>query len=86
MAMDSGFDQTQVLPTNWGVVNAGYVKHTDEWITRCLERVMALDVLIKRPEAHSFVVELAARERWRILSPETAANQLYEKPGSSDGR
>lgn len=83
MPTDSGYDRTQVLPNDWSQVDAGYVKDSDEWVARCLARVMSLDVLIKSDEARAVVVELATRERWRVLAPEAAADQLYAKPGAA---
>jgi hypothetical protein len=87
MAIDSGYDRTQVMPTDWGAADQGYVKDTDEWVERCLARVMALDVVLKTEEARPIVLELSTRDRWRVLAPEAAAEQLYQKPkgGTAEG-
>jgi hypothetical protein len=43
--------------------------------------VQALDLMIGAAEAEKTVRELAALERWRVLSPEDAAEQLYQPVG-----
>lgn len=79
MPTDSPFDRTEVIPTNWSG-GAGYVRDTDEWVERCLARVLELDAVLKPEEAREVVRELATRERWRTLAPEAVAEQLYAKP------
>jgi hypothetical protein len=39
--------------------------------------VLALDPIIKAEEASRSVGELAELERWRLMKPEAAAEQLY---------
>ena len=80
MPTDAEFDRTQILPGGSGPDNAVYVKDNNEWIARCLARVMALDAVLTLDEARPIVVELASRERWRVLAPEAAADQMYLKP------
>ncbi|MEO8835125.1 MAG: hypothetical protein ABI364_00135, partial [Caldimonas sp.] len=54
-----------------------YVRDTGEWIARCVKRVLELDPIIKADEAQRSVADLAALERWRLMKPEAAAEQLY---------
>ena len=39
--------------------------------------MLELDPIIKADEARRSVAELAALERWRLMKPEAAAEQLY---------
>ena len=54
-----------------------YVRDGDEWIARCVGRVLQLDPIIKADKARRSVTDLAALERWRLMKPEAAAEQLY---------
>jgi len=80
MASDPTYERTARLPPA-STADAGYVKDTIEWIARCLKRVQALDPLIGADEAEKTVRELAELERWRVLNPEEAAEQLYTPVG-----
>ena len=71
------FERTERIPVERLQTAEEYVRHTDEWIARCVARVLALDPIIKREEAERSVSELAGLERWRLLKPEAAADQLY---------
>ena len=53
------------------------MRDNDEWIDRCLRRVLELDPIIRADEARRSVGELAGLERWRLMKPEAAAEQLY---------
>ena len=73
---ESPFEQTMRIPV--GRFDAGeYVRDTGEWIARCVARVLQLDPIIKAEEAQRSVTDLAALERWRLMKPEAAAEQLY---------
>jgi len=80
MASDPTYEKTTRLTPTW-TADANYVKDSDEWIARCLKRVQALDPLIGADEAEKTVRELATLERWRVLGPEVAAEQLYTPVG-----
>ena len=87
MATDSEYEKTSRLTPTWDASAADYVKDTDEWIARCRARVQALDPMLGDDEADAAVRELSALERWRVLKPEAAAEQLYApvkptRPGS----
>ena len=77
MATDSGYEKTARLTPAWEASAADYVKDTDEWIARCRARVQALDPMLGDEEADVAVRDLSALERWRVLKPEAAAEQLY---------
>ena len=54
------------------------MRDTDEWIARCVARVLALDPIIKADEARALGQPTSrALERWRLMKPEAAAEQLY---------
>jgi len=71
------FERTERIPVERLQTAEEYVRHTDEWIARCVARVLELDTIIKAEEARRSVVDLAALERWRLMKPEAAAEQLY---------
>jgi hypothetical protein len=74
---DDDFERTVRIPVERILAPGEYVRDTDEWVARCVARVLALDPIIKPEEAHRSVSELAALERWRLMKPEAAAEQLY---------
>ena len=71
------FERTERIPVERMQTAEEYVRDTDEWIARCVARVLELDPIIKAEEARRSVVDLAALERWRLMKPEAAAEQLY---------
>jgi len=76
-ASESRFERTERIPVE-RILSAGeYVRDNDEWIARCLARVLELDPIIRADEARRSVSELAGLERWRLMKPEAAAEQLY---------
>ena len=79
------FEQTERIPVQRPAGDAEYVRDNDEWIARCVTRVLQLDPIIKTEEARRSVGDLAALERWRLMKPEAAAEQLYTpiKPRSA---
>ena len=74
---DGRFEQTERIPVERIQAQGEYVRDNDEWVARCLRRVLELDPLIKADEAKRSVVDLAGLERWRMMKPEAAAEQLY---------
>jgi hypothetical protein len=77
LGQDVRFERTERIPVERIQAPGEYVRDTDEWIARCVARVLALDPIIKPEEAHRSVSELAQHERWRLMKPEAAADQLY---------
>jgi hypothetical protein len=71
------FEKTERIPVERVQAPGEYVRDTDEWIARCVARVLELDPIIRREEAHRSVSDLAALDRWRLMKPEAAADQLY---------
>jgi hypothetical protein len=74
---ESTFERTERIPVERVEAAGEYVRDSDEWIARCVRRVLELDPIIKAEEAHRSVAELAGLERWRVMKPEAAAEQLY---------
>ena len=73
----AGFEKTERIPVERIQADGGYVRDNTEWISRCVARVLMLDPIIKADEARRSVTDLASLERWRVMSPEAAADQLY---------
>ena len=71
------FERTERIPVERVQTAEEYVRDSDEWIARCVGRVLELDPIIKADEARRSVSDLAALERWRLMKPEAAAEQLY---------
>ena len=78
---ESRFERTERIPVERIQAPGEYVRDTDEGIARCVARVLALDPIIKADEARRSVAELAQLERWRLMKPEAAADQLYTPIG-----
>jgi hypothetical protein len=76
-AAGSSFERTERIPVERLTTGGEYVRDNDEWIARCLHRVLELDPIIRADEARRSVGELAGLERWRLMKPEAAAEQLY---------
>ncbi len=79
------FERTERIPVERVQTAEEYVRDNDEWIARCVTHVLQLDPIIKADEARRSVGDLAQLDRWRLMKPETAAEQLYTpinvKPG-----
>ena len=73
----ANFEKTERIPVERITADGGYVRDNAEWISRCVARVLMLDPIIKADEARRSVTDLASLERWRVMSPEAAADQLY---------
>lgn len=71
------FERTERIPVERVQTAEEYVRNSDEWIARCVARVLQLDPIIKADEARRSVTDLAELERWRVMKPEAAAEQLY---------
>ena len=78
---EARFERTERIPVERIQGPGEYVRDNDEWIARCVARVLALDPIIKADEARRSVGELAELERWRLMKPEAAAEQLYTPIG-----
>ncbi|MEO8080057.1 MAG: hypothetical protein ABI641_05970 [Caldimonas sp.] len=71
------FERTERILVERDAGTAEYVRDNEEWIARCVARVLELDPIIRADEARRSVADLAALERWRLMKPEAAAEQLY---------
>jgi hypothetical protein len=71
------FERTERIPVERVQTADEYVRDNEEWINRCVRRVLQLDPIIKADEAQRSVTDLAALDRWRLMKPEAAAEQLY---------
>jgi hypothetical protein len=71
------FERTERIPVERVQAEGEYVRDSDEWIARCVARVLQLDPIIKADEARRSVSDLAQLDRWRLMNPEAAADQLY---------
>jgi hypothetical protein len=71
------FERTERIPVERVQSADEYVRDSDEWIARCVARVLQLDPIIKDDEARRSVGDLAQLDRWRLMKPEAAAEQLY---------
>ncbi|MDQ6685411.1 MAG: hypothetical protein M3Z16_09805 [Pseudomonadota bacterium] len=71
------FERTERIPVERVHAPGAYVRDDGEWIARCVARVLQLDPIIKADEARRSVGDLVTLERWRLMSPEAAAEQLY---------
>jgi hypothetical protein len=71
------FERTERIPVERVQTAGEYVRDSDEWIARCVARVLQLDPIIKADEARRSVADLAQLDRWRLMKPEAAADQLY---------
>ncbi len=78
---EARFERTERIPVERIQAAGEYVRDNDEWIARCVARVLTLDPIIKADEARRSVGELAQLERWRLMKPEAAADQLYTPIG-----
>ena len=78
---EASYERTERIPVERIQGTGEYVRDTDEWIARCVARVLVLDPIIKADEARRSVGELAEHERWRLMKPEAAADQLYTPIG-----
>lgn len=81
LGAEARFERTERIPVERIQGPGEYVRDNDEWIARCVARVLALDPIIKAEEARRSVGELAELERWRLMKPEAAAEQLYTPIG-----
>ena len=53
------------------------VPSTAEWTQRCLDRLVHLDPVLDRVEAHDVADDMSQCPRWRHMQPEQAAEVLF---------
>jgi hypothetical protein len=77
LGQDVHFERTERIPVERVQAAGEYVRDSDEWVARCVGRVLELDPILRPEEAERSVRELAELDRWRLMKPEAAAEQLY---------
>ena len=70
------FEQTFRLVCRLDDADIDYVRDTAEWIRRCVARVLAVNPSATVGDATPIVVDMSTRGRWRLMRPETVAEQL----------
>jgi hypothetical protein len=70
------FEKTFRLACRLDDVDIDYVRDTAEWIRRCVARVVAVNPTATAAGVTAIVVDMSTRGRWRLMRPETVADQL----------
>ena len=73
---ENQFEKTFRLVCRLDDAEIDYVRDTSEWITRCVDRVLALDPAASRDEITAKVLDMSTRGRWRLMRPELVGDQL----------
>jgi len=70
------FEKTFRLVCRLDDADIDYVRDTAEWIRRCVARVLAVNPTATAAGVTPIVVDMSTRGRWRLMRPETVADQL----------
>ena len=70
------FEKTFRLVCRLDDADIDYVRDTAEWIRRCVDRVLAVNPSATADDVTPIVVDMSTRGRWRLMRPETVAEQL----------
>jgi hypothetical protein len=70
------FEKTFRLVCRLDDADIDYVRDTAEWIRRCARRVLAVNPSATTDDVTPIVVDMSTRGRWRLMRPETVAEQL----------
>ncbi|MEO8835350.1 MAG: hypothetical protein ABI364_01275 [Caldimonas sp.] len=70
------FEKTMRLVCRLDDADIDYVRDTAEWIRRCVARVLAVNANATADAVTPLVVDMSTRGRWRLMRPETVAEQL----------
>ena len=73
---DERFEKTMRLVCRLEDADIDYVKDTAEWIARCVHRALALNPNVTAAQLTPVVLDMSALGRWRLMRPETVAEQL----------
>ncbi len=73
---ESPFEKTYRLVVRLEDSEIDYVKDTAEWIARCVSKVLMISPMTPAAEITPLVVDMSTRGRWRLMRPETVAEQL----------
>ncbi|HEX2541819.1 MAG TPA: hypothetical protein VHM00_12150 [Caldimonas sp.] len=70
------FEKTFRLVCRLDDADIDYVRDTAEWIHRCVARAVEVNPSTNADEMTPIVVDMSTRGRWRLMRPETLAEQL----------
>ncbi|MDQ6639312.1 MAG: hypothetical protein M3Z15_06550 [Pseudomonadota bacterium] len=70
------FEKTFRLVCRLDDADIDYVRDTAEWIRRCVARALAVNPAAMSDDVTPIVVDMSTRGRWRLMRPETVAEQL----------
>jgi hypothetical protein len=70
------FEKTFRLVCRLDDADIDYVRDTAEWIRRCVARALAVNAAASADDVTPIVVDMSTRGRWRLMRPETVAEQL----------
>lgn len=74
------FEKTFRLVCRLDDADIDYVRDTAEWIARCVARMLAVNPGATPDDVTPVVVDMSTRGRWRLMRPETVAEQLALPP------
>lgn len=73
---EAPFEKTFRLVCRLDDADIDYVRDTAEWIRRCVARTLQLNPSTHADDVTPIVVDMSTRGRWRLMRPETVAEQL----------
>jgi hypothetical protein len=75
-ATEAPFEKTFRLVCRLDDADIDYVRDTAEWIRRCIDRTLAVNPTAHIDDVTPIIVDMSTRGRWRLMRPETVAEQL----------
>jgi hypothetical protein len=73
---EAPFEKTFRLVCRLDDADIDYVRDTAEWIRRCVARTLEVNPTSDADAVTPIVVDMSTRGRWRLMRPETVAEQL----------
>lgn len=73
---ESPFEKTFRLVCRLDDSEIDYVRDTAEWIARCVARALVLNPDVSAYELTPLVLDMSTLGRWRLMKPETVAEQM----------
>ena len=70
------FEKTFRMTCRLEDADIDYVRDTAEWIARCAARTLAINPSFVASEVVPVVIDMSTLGRWRLMKPETVAEQL----------
>jgi hypothetical protein len=74
--IEEPFEKTFRLVCRLDDADIDYVRDTAEWIRRCVARTLEVNPAAHADDVTPLVVDMSTRGRWRLMRPETVAEQL----------